>query len=48
MVFGLATVLGFSILTGNLLLIALSFVLVAVFFPYTTPKRAEKHGEFVV
>lgn len=41
-VFGLAVVFGFSLLSGSILLIALTALLIGVFHRHTTPKREEK------
>ncbi len=47
-VFGLAVVFGFSLLTGNMLLIALTAVIIAVFHHHTTPRREAKEHEFIL
>ncbi|MEM4254763.1 MAG: hypothetical protein QXR53_00340 [Candidatus Norongarragalinales archaeon] len=49
-VFGLAVIFGFSLLTANIVLIALTAVIIAVFHHHTTPRRearSEDH-EFII
>lgn len=47
-VFGLAVIFGFSLLTANLVLIALTAVIIAVFHHHTTPRRENKEREFTI
>ncbi|HLC37846.1 MAG TPA: hypothetical protein VJI71_00140 [Candidatus Norongarragalinales archaeon] len=47
-VYGLLVVLLYSLFTANPLLIAIIVIVIALFYPYTTPKRAAHESDFII
>jgi hypothetical protein len=47
-IYGLLVVLLYSLFTANPLLIAIVIGVIALFYPYTTPKREAKESDFII